>query len=138
MNAIRLEADLVRHEGLRLYPYKDSVDKLTIGVGRNIEDNGITKREAMYLLQHDIDRSIQNTQHAVLSYSKLDDTRQEVLVNMVFNLGLPKFAGFQKMLAAVERQDFVAAAVEMLDSRWAKQVGGRATELARRMQHGEE
>jgi lysozyme len=59
------------------------------------------------------------------------------LVDMGFNLGIPRLMKFKKMWEAIERQDFEWAAAEMLNSRWAKQVGKRADNLSKTMEHGE-
>lgn len=126
---------LIRHEGLRLKPYKDSVGKLTIGVGRNLDDVGISEAEAMFLLDHDIDAARAEAQKFVW-FSKLDNVRQDVIVSMVFNLGMTRLLGFKNTLKAVEAGNWEAAAKGMLDSKWAKQVGKRADELAQMMVTG--
>lgn len=121
-----------RHEGLRLKPYRDTVGKLTIGYGRNLDDVGITKAEAERMLLMDISR----TEDELLQfdwYSDLEPHRQDVLVNMCFNMGLPTLLKFKNMIAALESGDYDKAADEMLDSKWARQVGGRAEELAEQM-----
>lgn len=127
---------LIRHEGMRLEPYQDTVGKLTIGVGRNLDDNGISREEALLLLSNDIDQARVELLSCYPWVANLNQTRQEALINMVFNLGMPRFSKFRKMLAAMEEGDFDQAAQEMLDSRWAEQVKGRAIELARRMAMG--
>ncbi|WP_461535211.1 glycoside hydrolase family protein [Spongorhabdus nitratireducens] len=132
-----LEQALIRHEGLRLTPYTDTVGKLTIGVGRNLDDNGITEDEALLLLRHDIARARAELERAFPFVLGLDPVRRDVLINMVFNMGLPAFSGFRHMLAAVEQRDFATAAREMLNSRWARQVKGRASELAGQMKRGQ-
>lgn len=124
-------------EGLRLRPYRCTAGKLTIGYGRNLDDLGISETEAESLLINDVDRVIGHLmllpQYQMLGY---DQARQAVLVDMVFNLGLTRFLGFKAMLAALELGDFDRAADEMLDSKWARQVGKRATNLAEVMRSG--
>ena len=128
----KLEKTLARHEGLRLKPYLDTVGKLTIGYGRNLDDNGISEEEALIMMRNDIAVS-----HAELSqygwFRQLDEGRQGILINMHFNLGLPRLLTFRKMIAALDKGDYNEAAEQMLDSRWAEQVGNRAVELAREM-----
>ena len=131
-----LTETLIRHEGLRLRPYTDSVGKLTIGVGRNLDDLGISREEALLLLEHDIARARTELLRCYPWVEQLNPVRQNTLVNMVFNLGLPAFSGFRKMLAALQDGDFQLAAKEMLDSRWASQVHGRANELAEWIERG--
>jgi lysozyme len=125
----KLENILIRHEGLKLKPYRCTAGKLTIGVGRNLDDNGITDAEARMMLRYDIEVS----RTSLLKYkwfNNLDPVRQDVVVNMVFNLGLPRFMQFKKTIAFLESEDWENAATEMLNSKWAKQVGKRALELA--------
>jgi len=136
MNRTRLRTQLVQHEGLRLKPYTDTVGKLTIGVGRNLTDVGITDDEAALLLDNDITRVWQELTHAVGCFSSLDEVRQHVLLDMAFNLGVPRLLKFEKMLAAVEGHHFDVAADEMLNSKWASQVGKRAQTLAAMMRDG--
>lgn len=120
---------IIKHEGLRLKPYRCSKGKLTIGVGRNIEDNGITENEALHLLDNDISRVTKELKRYHW-YEWLPEQKKAVLIDMCFNLGLSRFKGFKKMIKAIEDRDYYRAAEEMLDSRWAGQVGDRATELA--------
>lgn len=136
MNRERLLDTIMRHEGLRLYPYKDTVGKLTIGVGRNLDDNGISETEALYMLNNDIDDVVEEAK-SFWWWEELDDVRQEVVLNMLFNLGLPTFKQFINTIKAIEEQNWNRAAKEMLDSRWAKQVGVRAIELSDAMRKGE-
>ena len=95
-----LVADLIRDEGLALKPYVDSVGKTTIGVGRNLDDVGITEAEAISLLNYDIDRAISDAHRALPSFGDAPEPVQRALVNMAFNLGLPRLRGFKKMLKA--------------------------------------
>lgn len=117
-----------RHEGLRLKPYRCTAGKLTIGYGRNLEDVGITEREADILLERDIAVAKQELARVLPESADLGEARYAALVDMVFNLGIARFQGFRKMIAAVKAGDFETAAREMLHSRWAQQVGKRAVE----------
>ncbi|GAA3555925.1 glycoside hydrolase family protein [Marinobacter xestospongiae] len=138
MNRPLLLEQLQRHEGLRLKPYLDTAEppRQTIGYGRNLDDRGITEEEAGFMLDNDIDEVIADLERMPL-YLSLDDTRQVVLANMCFNLGLTRFLEFRRMLAALADRDWDRAADEMLDSKWARQVGDRADELADLMRRGE-
>ena len=122
-------------EGLSLKPYFCTSDKLSIGFGRNIEDMGITEEEAEFLLNNDIKRTTNEVIDNFPWFGGLSDVRQCVVVSMVFNLGLPKFKEFKNTIAAIEQNNFVEAAREMLDSTWAKQVGQRADRLANAMDY---
>ncbi len=133
VNLERLKSDLLRHEGLWLLPYKDSVGKTTIGVGRNLEDVGINEEEASFLLQNDIVRASDQLLSYLPWVIEMPEAVQEVLINMCFNLGVSRLLHFKKALAAMKARDWGLAKVEMLDSRWATQVGKRAIELADRV-----
>jgi lysozyme len=127
---------LIRHEGLRLTPYRDAKSKLTIGVGRNLDDVGITRAEALMLLDNDIATVRRDVKLAFPWFPGLDPARKDVVLNMVFNLGLARFRRFEKTIASIRAGDWENAAREMLKSRWANQVGKRATELAAMMERG--
>ncbi len=130
-----LKSQLERHEGLRLKPYRDTVGKLTIGYGRNLDDVGIAPEEAELMLDNDIDQ-VERHLETVDEYRDLDPVRQTVISNMVYNLGFRGAIGFKKMWEALSRRDYELAADEMLNSRWASQVGYRARELAEIMRSG--
>lgn len=127
-----LERQLAKHEGLRLKPYQCTAGKLTIGYGRNLEDNGITKAEALTMLRNDI-ANVKSELERLGWWRRLDDARQDVIANMAFNIGLTRLLTFKRMIAAIEDADYTKAADEMMDSKWAAQVGSRAVELARKM-----
>jgi lysozyme len=131
-----LRAQLIRHEGSRAKPYRDTVGTLTIGVGRNLEDVGLFPHEIETLLETDIARTIDGLMAALPWVADLDDVRQRVLVDMAFNLGVAGLLGFRRTLAAVQAGDYEAAARGMLASLWATQVKGRALTLARMMRTG--
>lgn len=132
-----LREQLIRDEGVRLRPYRDSVNKLTIGVGRNLDDVGISLAEAEYLLDNDIARATAAVLARIPCAVALDEIRRAALVNMAFNVGIGGLLGFKKMLAALAAGEWDRAAAEAMDSTWATQVGARATRLARQMQTGE-
>jgi len=131
-----LIAQLKRHEGLELMPYKCTSGKTTIGVGRNLEDIGITEQEAELLLLNDIGRVKQELVNDQW-YMDLDPVRKAVIENMSFNLGYPTLKKFQNMIASISEGDYETASKEMLDSRWSKQVGQRSIELAEQMRTGQ-
>lgn len=137
MNGSRLEQQLKRHEGVSLKLYKCTSDKNTIGFGRNLDDRGITAIEAQMMLQTDIEYLFSILPKRIKCFNYLTKPRADALVNMAFNLGVNGLLKFKKMLAAIEMGDYVTASKEMLDSKWAKQVGERANELARQMASGE-
>ncbi|MBU9679699.1 glycoside hydrolase family protein [Burkholderia multivorans] len=131
----QLIVELSRDEGRRLKPYVDTVGKTTIGVGRNLTDVGITDAECDLLLSNDIDRTVTWLDRNLSWWRQLDAVRQRVIVNMAFNMG-GSLLTFTNTLAAMKRGDYAAAADGMLASKWATQVGARATRLAAMMRSG--
>mgnify|MGYP000498076501 CR=1 FL=1 len=136
MNIQILKDQLIKHEGLRLKPYLDSVGKMTIGVGRNLDDVGITEAEAMKMLENDILRTASELNKAFYWFDSMDDVRGSIVMDMCFNLGITRFRGFKKMIQAIENNDWIKASEEMKDSKWCRQVGIRCTVLSQRMRDG--
>ncbi len=132
----RLHEQLIRHEGMKLKPYKDTVGKLTIGIGRNLDDMGIVEDEAHFMLDNDIQRCKYELISNVLYWESIEEVRQDVLINMCFNMGISRLRSFRNMWNAIKNKDYETASEEMLDSRWATQVGNRALELAKQMKEG--
>jgi lysozyme len=132
-----IEDQLILHEGLRLKPYRCTAGKLTIGVGRNLEDKGITHDEAMILLCNDI-KEITGQLERHSWYVALGPVRRKVLIDMAFNLGMAGLMGFKQMIEALKRADYERAADEMVNSRWYRQVGERGRRLERMMRTGED
>jgi lysozyme len=133
----KVKEQLLRHEGLKLKPYRCPAGKLTIGVGRNLDANGISQKEAFVLMENDILRcESQLLDHIPIAYSGLNETRKSVLLNMCFNLGISGLLEFKNTLGFIGAGDFERAANGMLASRWAKQVGRRAIELSELMRKG--
>lgn len=126
------------HEGERLKPYRCTAGKLTIGIGRNLEDRGITAEESAYLLSNDIDSHWRELVRALPWVEQLDEVRQRVLLDMAFNLGIVGLLGFKNTLATIQAGDYERGAAMMLQSRWAGQVGQRAVRLSRMMAMGTE
>ena len=131
MDREQLFDDLVRDEGLKLEIYKCTAGKLTIGVGRNIEDRGITTSEARLLLANDVDIISDELTTKFAWWVSMPEPAQRALANMAFNLGVPRLFQFKNMLAAIEKGDYNLAAKEALNSNWAKQVGDRANRIAK-------
>jgi len=131
-----LRQQLILHESVRLFPYVDSVGKITIGCGRNLTDKGISEAEARQFLDADINDAILDCT-SFPWFPDLDVVRQRAVVDLCFNMGLTRLRGFVKMLAAIARQDWDGAAHELLDSAYAVQVGKRARTLAHMLATGE-
>lgn len=137
---MKTTAELIKeHEGFRHYVYKCTEGKSTIGYGRNIDcagGRGISKEEAEMLLRNDIIQIRQKLGDALFFFAALDHVRQTVLVSMMYNMGFRGIISFKKMIIAIIDQNYDLAADEMLDSKWAKQVPGRAKALSELMRVG--
>ncbi len=131
-----LVADLRRDEGVAHKPYRDTEGILSIGVGRNLEDRGISDEEIDFLLANDLQWVVVDLDRGAPWWREMTTNRQRALANMVFNLGWPRLSGFRKMLAALEAGDYDEAANQALDSRWAIQVGARAERIAELFRSG--
>ncbi|WP_163372863.1 glycoside hydrolase family protein [Endozoicomonas acroporae] len=130
--------DLIKeHEGLRLKPYRCTAGKLTIGYGHNLDDNGITEDQAERMLIEDVANVEKELVRNIPWFAELDIVRQSILIDMAFNLGWPRLSKFKKTLAYIKSGEYNEAAMEMLDSVWANQVGERAIRLAEMMRTGE-
>ena len=140
MNNDRLTTSLREHESFRGTAYTCPAGKLTIGIGRCIDISvagaGITQDEAEYLLRQDINRFTAMTRGLIVTFDSLDEVRQETLVELCFNMGPTNLGKFTKMLAAIDVKDWDTAAAELLDSRYAAQVGQRAITLADQLRIG--
>ena len=160
-----IEEQLMLHEGIRLQPYICPAGYWTVGVGRNLEgkpltkgeqeyilgcsglepeqviailkERGISKDEALFLLANDIEDAVKDLSHFEW-YENLDPVRKKVVIDMRYNLGPTRFRQFRRMIAALARADYEAAAAEMVDSRWYQQVGERGRRLERMMRTGED
>lgn len=140
----RFLAQLKRYEGLRLEAYRCPAGKLTVGYGHNcdvwpvagVEDEGdvVSRTKAEELLAEDVAFFAEELDGRLsFDWRKMEEPRQAVLLNMAFNMGVSGLLGFKHALGAMKIGDYARAGTEMLDSRWAKQVRGRAAELARQM-----
>ena len=141
----KLTEMLRRHEGVESHAYLCSENFTTIGVGRNIDagDNGrsrglgLSDDEVDYLLRNDIDRVTEELDDEYSWFAGLNDARSDAMVDISFNLGQTRLRGFRKALEAMESGDWEEAGKQFLDSRWADQVGNRATELTEIIRTGE-
>ena len=130
---------LKRHEGVRSHVYLCSAGYETIGVGRNVDPQGglgLSDDEVDYLLENDIKRVIKELSSEYPWFNSLDDVRKDAMIDISFNLGATRFRGFRRALAAMEVADYTTAAKEFLDSKWSRDVKGRATELCYMIETG--
>ena len=132
---------LRQHEGVRTHAYKCTSDNTTIGVGRNIDENGgigLSADETDYLLANDVKRVEAELIAAFNWYKMLNDARKDAMMDMCFNMGLPRLRKFKRALAAMSANLYEIAAVEFLDSLWARQVGHkRSTTISEMIRTGD-
>jgi len=136
----RLTDMLIKHEGSKSHAYMCTANKVTVGVGRNIDPEGgigLTKDEISFLLKNDIERVEDELSRRLPWILELSDVRIDALIDICFNLGLPRFLKFAKALDALEQREYDLAADEFMDSRWAKQVGQRAVTVSNMIRTGE-
>lgn len=128
-----LHAQLRVDEGYRLKPYPDTEGKITIGIGRNLTDVGVSRGEVALMFDNDLATAESTARKLVPNFDALSDARRAVVMNMAFNMGFTSLATFVNTLKAIDERRFDAAADGMLASKWAKQVGPRADRLAETM-----
>lgn len=141
INKEKLIKQISRHEGRVKHAYKDSEGYWTIGVGHLIDkDKGGFLPEHIIdaLLEYDIDRTMASLDTYLPLWRSLDSVRARVIVDMAFNIGVVGLTHFKRMIGFLWAGDYENAANEMLDSKWAKQVGYRAERLAEMMRTGED
>jgi lysozyme len=166
LNMERLHSQLILEEGLRLMPYDDATGrpvasmgicrgKLTIGIGRNLDGNPLTKMEqeiighdgrtrpitheqALMLLDHDIANVCRVLDNSIPWWEYLDEIHARVLVDLCFNMGITKLLGFRNFLRNLRTGSYSAAADDLKDSLWYKQVGTRGVRLVAMMRTGED
>lgn len=137
MNEQRLYVDLRRDEGEKNKPYRDTVGKWTIGVGRNLDDVGLRADEMALMLKNDVANAVYHLDTNFPWWRQMTDARQNALVNMCFNMGIARLKGFVNMLAMLAKGSYDEAADEALKSKWASQVGSRAERIAAIFRKGE-
>lgn len=137
MDLAKLRAQLVKHEGLRLLPYVDTVGKLTIGVGHNLTDNGLTAMQCMFILDDDVKDTINFLTTHCPWWATLDEVRQRAIADLAFNLK-GKLLEFKNMIAAIQAKDWGKASTELLNSKFATQTGTRAADLAAQLLTGKD
>jgi len=131
---------LRKHESVETHAYECSANKITVGVGRNIDKDGgigLSNDEIDYLLANDIKRVNGELLRSFDWFNSLDQVRKDAMIDLCFNIGLPRMKGFKKALSAMDGVDYDTAATEFLDSRWAKQVGSRAVTITNMIRSGE-
>jgi len=156
-NSDELVKMIAIHEGIVLSVYQDHLGINTVGIGRNLDDrgitdgellfmnktmddiydNGLTEEEAYYLCMNDIAIVEKELLASKPIVNRLNAVRQMILIDMAFNMGVPRLMQFKNMWLAIEKVNYLLACEEMIDSRWAGQVGSRAMKLSVAMKNGE-
>tara|TARA_Y100000310_G_scaffold329679_1_gene399976 strand:+ start:1497 stop:1922 length:426 start_codon:yes stop_codon:yes gene_type:complete len=123
MNRLQLMKDLTADEGSVRHAYRDSKGYWTIGVGRLIDKrrgDGISADEERYLLDNDVQKVVTALDIHMIWWRSMPEPAQRALCNMTFQMGLQGVLKFKKMIGALERRDYEGAAVEALDSKYAR------------------
>lgn len=134
----KLYTQLVLHEGKKAKPYVDTVGKITIGIGRNLTDVGLSEDEIQYLFNNDKARTIKDLDNYLPWWRGLDEVRRRVLFDMCFNMGIGTLRTFKNTLNFIQKKMWTSASQNMLASKWATQVGQRAKRLADMMETGKD
>tara|TARA_R110000824_G_C15146832_1_gene670570 strand:- start:27 stop:536 length:510 start_codon:yes stop_codon:yes gene_type:complete len=124
---------LRRHEGCETHAYSCTSNRMTIGCGRNIDPAGglgLSDDEINFLLQNDINRVIAELTNEFAWFPELNECRRDAMINICFNMGLTRLRLFKLALGAMQNLDYSTAAAEFINSKWTKQVGNRAIEVA--------
>lgn len=127
---------IARHEGFSEHMYTCPAGKRTIGFGFNL-DAGMNREMAAYLLVFQVGEARFEATRDFDWFKGLNEARQAVVVDMIFNLGLKGFKGFKKTIDHIAQEEYKQASFEMLESKWAEQVAHRAYELSNMMFTGE-
>lgn len=136
MNPARLKRQLEVDEFRSKKIYVDTVGKVSGGIGRNLTDRGFSDDEIDLMYANDIRQAEKDARSLVPGFDQLNDVRQEVVVNLSFNLGYSRLAGFRRFLSALNSSDFDDAAAELKDSKWYGQVKDRGVRLVKAMRTG--
>ena len=141
MNMDRLLESVKKHEGYRNKVYLDTLGKRTVGVGHLCvedfweDDKEYEEKFLMTILEHDLQTAIKGAKELMEDHgcADIDEQAEEILIEMVFQLGKNGVSKFKNMWKALEEKNYIGASYEMLDSRWSKQTPNRAKAMAKTM-----
>lgn len=131
-----LKEMIERHERRKNKPYVDTVGKITIGIGHNLTDRGVSDAIIDLMYNEDIEEARASLYYVFPNFDTFSDRRRMALYDLMFNLGLTRFQGFKNMIQAIEWDNWLTASQELLNSKYATQVGHRAVELVQMMEEG--
>lgn len=128
---------IYKHEGMKLKPYRCTAGKLSIGVGRNLDDKGITKDEALYLLNNDITECESDLKTIFPNeWNNLSENKKTALIDMRFQLGATGFRKFKRLISGVKTGNWTLAKFSIENSLYYKQVKSRAQDNIKLMEEG--
>lgn len=130
---VKLQSEVAEDEGKELHLYKDSEGFTTVGVGRNIQANGISEDECALMFRNDCARSIRDLDAHAAWWRATPPHVQRVLINLCFNMGWPRLSGFVNTLAYMKAGNFPQAAANLKQSKWWTQVGERGPRMVARL-----
>lgn len=144
MNYTKLYNDLKKHEGFKTHLYDDlspnkivnaPKGKYTIGIGHNIESNGLSNDVINLIFEEDVKIAIASCEHIFSNWKEIDHDRQAIFANMAFNMGIRRLSGFKRMIKAAHKYDWQAVSAEMLDSKWTRELDRLGNKRARELAH---
>lgn len=135
MDLAKLKSQLEKHEGIRFFPYQDTLGNLTVGVGHNLTAKGINQRVVDVMLEEDIIDAISFMEARLPWAMTLDEVRQRAVADLVFNMG-PRFLTFTTTINHLKTGQWDKAADALLLSKYAIQVGRRAKDIATMIRTG--
>lgn len=133
----KLKSLLLQHEKFRQFPFSDMSGHITIGIGRNLSERGISTNEALALLDDDIFYFNSKLHFLLPFYQLLDEARKLCLLDIVFHLGINDFLSHEVLLLAVEKGTYEKASKEILNCKAAHNSPERYQQLAYIMRTGE-
>ena len=144
MDLDKLQKELAEDEGCKYEIYNDHLGYATFGIGHLVTDSDleygqeigteVSKERVDECFKADIEITIEDCNILYSNFNDIPEEAHLILANMMFNLGRPRLSKFLKLKAAVDDEDWMEASVQMMDSKWAKQVPNRAKRLCERME----
>lgn len=133
----KLEELIRLNEKEKLFPYKDTVGKLTIGIGHNLTDKGISRAVSAMIFQEDLDEAKSTLFKAFPWVTKLDEVRYAALVDMTFNMGINSLKKFVTSMPFIRDGNYKQAAITLRKSLWYRQTESRGVKITKMIETGE-
>ena len=145
MNIEKLMEQLKIDEGCVYELYNDHLGFATFGIGHLVTESdpehgqeigtAVSESRVVAAFEQDVQTVLSDCAILYPDFEELPEEAQQVIANMMFNLGRPRLSAFKGMKAGVDARDWNEAADQMVDSRWYRQVGARAERLVERMRN---